>query len=240
MEKMSRERKLLACLALMSVIVVSQAQLPLILGDGEKGGQGSALQSRNQANGSTQSLYQQNATEDNFTDVENLLNELEEEINASSVEGLLSIGKELRLRLREAFLNHRRRMEGIRLERRLFMEEKRQEMKELIAEFNRTRNEFRARIRETLEKLKELRQEFMSGTITKEEFKMELESMRLELRSQVELMIKLGRGIGELMREVALKNREFALEILRANREFREEMLQIMNQAREQWRKRGH
>jgi len=232
------ERRLFA--VFLSIIIISQVQIALASESGNKKEEGNMLQNHVQVNGSTQGLYQQTDAEDNFTNIEDLLNELDEDIiNATSTEGPPSLGKELRIRLREVFVNHHRRMEEIRLERRLFMEGKKQEMKELISEFEVVKNSLCARLRQSLESIRQLRQEFMNGTITKEEFKAELERMRLELRSQVQLMINLGNRIGNLMREVAIKNRELALEILRANREFKRELLQMMNQAREQWRKRG-
>ncbi|MEM2841953.1 MAG: hypothetical protein QW201_01455 [Thermoproteota archaeon] len=236
---MFHERRLLT--VFLAITIISQAKAALAFEFENKKDEGNVLQNHVQVNGPAQDFYQQIDAEGNFTEVEDLLNELDEEIiNVTSTEEPPSLGKELRLRLREVFVNHHRRMEEIRLERRLFMEGKKQEMKELISEFKVIKNALCARVRQSLENIRQLRQEFMNGTITKEEFKAELERMRLEFRSQVQLMINLGNRIWNSMQEVTVKNQELALEILSANLEFRQELQQIMNQAREQWRKRGH
>lgn len=233
--------RLIACLTLLSVVLASQVMPMIAFGKSDKVIEVNTYQHQNHNDSNAGGFYQQGDSEENFTDVEEILNELEEGlINETEVAGPLPLGKELCLRLRESIMTHKRKMEEIRMERRLFMESKKEEMKGLISEFTRSRNEYYEQVRKMIEDIKQLRQEFMSGTITKEEFKAELERMRIELKSKIELMIKLGARMSALMREIAAKNRELALEIRKANREFKEELLQIVNQARERLRNRGH
>lgn len=201
----------LVCAFLLLALTLFQVKTMLVFGNGSSG-----------------------TDKDDFSDMQGLVDNGFGNSNAPN-----AFGKELRLRIRELFASHKQAMEETRIRMRLFNEEIKNRREELITEFRRVKNELRERIMISLQEVKILRQKLDNGNISQSEFSAELQRIRLELRSNFNLMLKLGDEIGKLGKELAGRNREFARQLIQERHEFREELSQILKEALEAWKDRA-
>lgn len=210
---MLKDERPLIFAGLLLILLASQATSMIIPGDGDTGDQ-------------------QN---DDFSDIQVRMNST----FTSSPSNLTQLGKELRLRIKELRNKHVEALGGIKLRRRLFNEEMKEKGEELLSEFNKFRSEYVDKVKASIDKFKVLREGLKNGTITKEEYSAEVEGIRLELKSLLNLMLKLGKEIRDFGKAIATRNREFARELLDENKEFKEELEELLEEAREAMKDKG-
>ncbi|MBO3799775.1 MAG: hypothetical protein FGF52_01800 [Candidatus Brockarchaeota archaeon] len=196
-----------------TVIILSFA--PRVLGNGE----------------SNNGNYTENEYDDNLTiPTDDFTISLDNETLPSC------LGKNMSLLIRNITQTHRENLLRIRLQRRIMLENTWYERLRLL---NQTRSETRLCIEERKREMERLREMLRQGNITREEFIMEMNRIRLEIRTRLSLSKETSKeALKALQANISEENKRFARQIVEENHRFQQEMRQLHERIKEEVRER--
>ncbi len=147
----------------------------------------------------------------------------------------MSLGQRITAELRSIVVEHREAVREALLDFKLKLEQIEENKTELIAQFLEERQNRMEQIRTEIENL---RQQYLAGNITKEEYTAALKALQTELKALAKSSEKLGQRMQELVKEVKEAVKEKVERLREINREFgqrvAEEAKKLGDMAREE------
>lgn len=171
---------------------------------------------------SQKSFLQQNGnnTTGNQTNVD--IEELDEEDNATI--SSLPLGWQISAIIHKIIALHKEEVANITLVRRIFLNETKNLRLQLI---NETRTMIQLQMRNMTQEMKKLREEYLAGNITKEEYLMEMFKLRLKFREEIFKLKTLGKEMQNLSKKISEENKELAKNLIEINKDFAEQMKKV-------------
>ncbi len=125
---------------------------------------------------------------------------------------------------------HKEEVANITLVRRLFLNETKNLRLQLI---NETRTLVQLQIQNMTQEMKKLREEYLAGNITKEEYLMEMFRLRLRFREEICKLKTLGKEIQNLNKKISEENKELAKNLTKINKDFAEQMKKVHEEVKQ-------
>jgi len=121
---------------------------------------------------------------------------------------------------------HKEEVGNITLVRRLFLNETKNLRLQLI---NETRTAIRLQMQNITQEMEKLREKYLAGNITREEYLMQMFRLRLRYREEIHKLITLKKEIQKLNKKISEENKELAKNLIAINKDFAELMKKIHN-----------
>ncbi|MEM2979948.1 MAG: hypothetical protein QW385_01040 [Thermoproteota archaeon] len=142
------------------------------------------------------------------------------------------LGKNISVLIRNITQTHQENLLMIRLQRRMMLNATWEERLRLL---NQTRSEMRLCIEERIMEMERLREMLRQGNITQEEFIMEMNRIRLEIRLRLNLLKETSKeALKALQENISEENKRLAKQIVEENRRFQQEMKRLHEQIKEE------
>ena len=177
---------------------------------------------------SQKSFLQQNGnnTEGNQTSVD--IKELDEDVNATI--SSLPLGWQISAVVHKIIALHKEEVANITLVRRIFLNETKNLRLQLI---NETRTAIQLQIQNMTQEMEKLREEYLAGNITKEEYLMGMLRLKLRFREEICKLKTLGKEMQNLSKRISEENKELAKNLTKINKDFAEQMKEIHDDVRQ-------
>ncbi|MGC9202639.1 MAG: hypothetical protein ACP5HX_08245, partial [Thermoproteota archaeon] len=88
-------------------------------------------------------------------------------------------------------------------------------------------------IQNMTQEMKKLREEYLAGNITKEEYLMEMFRLRLRFREEICKLKTLGKEIQNLNKKISEENKELAKNLTKINKDFAEQMKKVHEEVKQ-------
>jgi hypothetical protein len=178
-----------------------------------------------QDNGSTSPENQANNESNDLNNVTAMINnENDATINS------LPLGWKISAIVHEIIAWHKEEVENITLVRRLFLNETKNLRLQLI---NETRTAIRLQMQNITQEMEKLREKYLAGNITREEYLMQMFRLRLRYREEIRKLITLEKEIQKLNKKISEENKELAKNLIAINKDFAEQMKEIHDDVRQ-------
>lgn len=176
----------------------------------------------------------ENSTSGNQTST-NLEEDLNEDLNNLSQEVNVTIsnlppGWKISAIVHTIIELHKEEVENITLVRKLFLNETKNLRLQLI---NETRTTIGLQIQNMTREMQRLREEYLAGNITKEEYLMEMLRLRLRLREEICKLKTLREEMQNLSKRISKENKELAKNLVQINKEFAELMKKVHDEVKQ-------
>jgi len=175
-----------------------------------------------QGNGSTPPKNQTN------NDLNNVTTMIDDENNATI--NSLPLGWQISAIVHRIIALHKEEVENITLVRRLFLNETKNLRLQLI---NETRTAIKLQMQNMAQEMEKLREEYLAGNITREEYLMQMFRLRLRYREEICKLSTLEKEIQNLNKKISEENKELAKNLTAINKDFAEQMKEIHNDVKQ-------
>jgi methyl-accepting chemotaxis protein len=136
----------------------------------------------------------------------------------------LPLGWQISAIVHEIIALHKEEVENITLVRRLFLNETKNLRLQLI---NETRVAIKLQMQNMTQEMERVREEYLAGNITKEEYLMQMLRLRLRFREEISKLKTLEKEIQNLNKKISEENKELAKNLTKINKDFAEQMKEV-------------
>jgi|GEM_PF-3417489 hypothetical protein len=172
---------------------------------------------------SQKSFLQQNGESNGREDQTSVdVKELDEADNATI--SSLPLGWQISAVVHKIIALHKEEIANITLVRRIFLNETKNLRLQLI---NETRTATQLQIQNMTQEMEKLREEYLAGNITKEEYLMGMLRLRLRFREEICKLKTLGKEMQNLSKRISEENKELAKNLTKINKDFAEQMRKV-------------
>lgn len=178
-----------------------------------------------QDNGSTSP---ENQTNNENNELNNVTTMIDDENNATI--NSLPLGWQISAIVHKIIALHKEEIANITLVRRIFLNETKNLRLQLI---NETRTAIQLQIQNMTQEMEKLREKYLAGNITKEEYLMGMLRLRLRFREEICKLKTLGKEMQNLSKKISEENKELAKNLTAINKDFAEQMKEIHNDVKQ-------
>jgi hypothetical protein len=178
-----------------------------------------------QGNGST---LPKNQTNNENNDLNNVTTMIDDENNATI--NSLPLGWQISAVVHKIIALHKEEVENITLVRRLFLNETKNLRLQLI---NETHTAIKLQMQNMTQEMEKLREKYLAGNITREEYLMQMFRLRLRYREEICKLRTLEKEIQNLNKKISEENKELAKNLIAINKDFAEQMKEIHNDVKQ-------